>query len=94
MDDELRNARLRRGVVAATLYAAEHAVEVVQICKAVDGDEFSLRTAIMVAFGFDEVQADAIVGMQVRRFTPRAIEQLRAHLSEIDDLISKSAGGR
>ncbi|WP_454109404.1 hypothetical protein [Leifsonia shinshuensis] len=94
MGDELRNGRLRRVVVAATLHAAEHAVDVIQICQAVDGDESSLRTAIMARFGFDEVQAGAVVSMQVRRFTPHATEQLRAELADMDELIHKLAGSR
>jgi len=95
MDDELRNARLHREVLAAMIYAAEHAADILRVCAAADGDDPSLREAIMTAFGFDEVQADAILAMQIRRFTPRAIEQSRAQLAGLDELIrrSEASGG-
>ena len=91
MDDELRNARLNREGVAATLYAAEHIGDILQVCAAVDGDDSSLRETIMATFGFDEVQANAILGMQVRRLTPRAVEQYRSRLAELDELIRNSS---
>lgn len=91
MDDELRNARLRRGVVVAMLYAAEHALDVLRVCAAVDGDDSSLRAAISAAFGFDDIQAGAILNMQIRRFTPSAVAQYQSQLADIDALLRTSA---
>ncbi|MCI0155727.1 hypothetical protein KNO15_03325 [Leifsonia shinshuensis] len=93
MDDAVRNARLHRPVVEAMLFAAQHRTDLLELCAAVEGDDSSLRDAIMTTFGFDEVQADAILAMQVRRFTPRAIERYRALLAELDERIRGSGTG-
>ncbi|MBO1738534.1 hypothetical protein [Leifsonia sp. TF02-11] len=90
MDDDVRNARFHRPVVVAMLFAAEHSADILALCASAEGDDSSLREAIMTAWGFDEVQADAILAMQVRRFTPRAIEQLRGLLADLDERIRGS----
>ncbi len=93
MDDEVRNARFHRPVVVAMLFAAENSADILQLCAAAEDDDSSLREAIMTAYGFDEVQADAILAMQVRRFTPRAIEQYRELLADLDERIRGSETG-
>lgn len=90
MDDAVRNARFHRPVVVAMLFAAEHSADILRLCAAAEGDDSSLREAIMTAYGFDEVQADAILAMQVRRFTPRGIEQYRELLADLDERIRGS----
>jgi DNA gyrase/topoisomerase IV subunit A len=91
MGDDLRNARLQREVVAAELYAAEHATDVLEMCANVGGDDSTLTTVLMAAFDFTEVQAEAVQSMQVRRFTPLGIERLRSRLAELDDLLRPSS---
>lgn len=87
--DERDNARQRKEIVVALLYAAEHAPELLRVCDSVDGDFSETRTAIAEAFAINEVQADAILNMQVRRFTPHALEQLRAELDEINAVLGE-----
>ena len=48
----------------------------------------SANAAIRNAFDVDAVQADAILSMQVRRFTPEAIQRMRAELSDVDAVLS------
>lgn len=78
------NELIRRSIIAAMLHVAEHRSELFEVCAGVEGDASSANAAIREAFGFDEMQAEAILAMQVRRFTPRAIQQMRAELAEVD----------
>jgi DNA gyrase/topoisomerase IV subunit A len=86
--DPLDIERQRREIVAATLFAAEHAEQVLAVCADVDGDEDAAAAAIAAAFGVNDIQARAILQMQLRRFTPHAIEQIRSELADIDGRLS------
>ncbi|GAA5032589.1 hypothetical protein GCM10025738_14930 [Microbacterium fluvii] len=44
----------------------------------------SANTAIRQAFDVDMIQADAILSMSVRRFTPDAIQQMHVELSDVE----------
>ena len=54
------------------------------MCAAVSGDADEARSAVAAAFGVSDVAADAILALQVRRFTPRSIEQMRNELADYD----------
>lgn len=86
--DDRENALARRHVISAMPYAAEHQDELLRACAAVEGDTASANTAIREAFDVDVIQADAILTMQVRRFTPEAIQQLRVEVSDVEAVLS------
>lgn len=86
--DDGENALARRHIIAAMLRAAEHQDELLRVCASVDGDVASANAAIRQAFDVDATQADAILSMQVRRFTPEAIQQLRVELSDVESVLS------
>lgn len=86
--DDRENALARRHIIVAMLHAAEHQAELLHACATVDGNFASASAAIRKAFDVDAVQADAILSMQVRRFTPEAIQQLRAELSDVDAVLA------
>lgn len=70
------------------LRAPEHQDELLRVCASVNGDVASANAAIRQAFEVDATQADAILSMQVRRFTPEEIWQLRVELSAVESLLS------
>lgn len=86
--DDRENAQARRHIIVAMLHAAEHQDELLLVCASVDGDTPSANAALRQAFGVDAVQADAILNMQVRRFTPKAIQRMRVELSDVDAALS------
>lgn len=86
--DDRENALARRRIIVAMLHAAEHQDELLRACATVEGDAASANAAIRRAFDVDIVQADAVLSMQMRRFTPNAIKQMRAELSDVDAVLS------
>lgn len=86
--DDRENALARRHIIVAMLHAVEHQAELLHACATVDGDFASANAAIRKAFDVDAVQADAILSMQVRRFTPEAIQQMRGELSDVDAVLA------
>lgn len=82
MDDE-QSMRGRRWIVGLTLMAAERSQELFAVCAATQGDEKDLLRAVADAFGITELDADVILSMPVRRFSPASVRRLRA---EFDDL--------
>lgn len=86
--DDRENALARRHIISAMLHAAEHQDELLRTCATVEGDIASANAAIRKAFDVDVIQANAILTMQVRRFTPEAIQQLRVELSDVEAVLS------
>jgi len=82
--DGRENLLERRRIVSLMLLAAEQAPRLVEVCASVSGDESSARRVLAEAFGVSEMDAQFILDMQVRRFTPPAIERTRSELADID----------
>jgi DNA gyrase/topoisomerase IV subunit A len=86
--DDRETALVRREIVAAYLYVSEHRHEVLDVVASVDGDDGAARAALQRAFGFTEVQAVAVLDLQMRRLTPWAVNQMRSELAEVDDWLA------
>lgn len=86
--EDRETALIRRQIVGVLLLAAEQAPKVLQVCGEASGDDESLVRALAEAFHISEFEAGFIPDMQVRRFTPRAIEQLRTELTDIDRMLA------
>ncbi|MBN9213327.1 MAG: hypothetical protein ABS62_10305 [Microbacterium sp. SCN 70-200] len=84
MDDELRNAQARREILAAYVTALDDPARLLRVCAEVGGDNDDARRAVAAAFGVSVHAADAILALQVRRFTPREIDRVRGELAEVD----------
>ena len=82
MDEERKNHLQRMEILNAYIKAIENAEELLRVCAHVEGDMTAARSAVASAFDVSDVAADAILTMQVRRFTPHAIKQLRDQLAD------------
>ncbi|MGF2948990.1 hypothetical protein [Microbacterium alcoholitolerans] len=82
--DETQNLLGKRWIVGVTLLAAEQAQRVLEICATTSGGEKDLNRALREAFDIGELDAEVILSMQVRRFTPASVQRLRAELDEIE----------
>jgi DNA gyrase/topoisomerase IV subunit A len=84
MDEDRRNLGARAEIVRAYIKALEDPEKLLQVCANVSGDVDDARTAVTTEFEVSDMAADAILALQVRRFTPRSIELMRNELADYD----------
>ena len=77
----------RLEILSGYLAAYLNLDEVIRIIRA-SRDTESAKNALMERFSFDDVQAQAIVDMQLKRLTHLQIEDLRKELAELHALIA------
>ncbi len=84
---ELRKAKAREHILEALIVAVDSIDEVIKIIRA-SRDEKEAKARLMERFGFDDVQSQAIVDMQLKRLTNLSIDELRKEMEEIKALIA------
>ena len=85
---DLKKAEARAHIVQALIVAIDAIDEIIAILRG-SRDVAAAKKALMKRFAFDEVQAQAIVDMQLKRLTHLEIEDLRKELRELERLIKK-----
>lgn len=83
---DLRKAEERAHILRALIVAIDNIDEVIRIIRG-SKDTQSAKNALMDRFGFDDVQSQAIVDMQLKRLTSLEIQDLRKELEELEALI-------
>lgn len=84
MTDERRNQLLRREILAAFVVVLDRLGELTEVCSAVSGDAEELSRAVQETFELSPIAADAILAMQVRRFTPVERQRIQQKLADLD----------
>nr|QGT51497.1 DNA gyrase subunit A [uncultured Spirochaetaceae bacterium] len=84
---DLRVALAREHILQALIVAINNIDEVIQIIKA-SRDAEDAKLNLEKRFGFDDIQAQAIVDMQLKRLTHLQIEDLKRELAELQALIA------
>ncbi|MBR1913105.1 MAG: DNA topoisomerase (ATP-hydrolyzing) subunit A [Treponema sp.] len=84
---ELKKAKAREHILEALIIAVDAIDEVIKIIRA-SRDEKEAKARLMERFGFDDVQSQAIVDMQLKRLTNLSIDELRKEMEEIKALIA------
>ncbi|MGZ0711320.1 hypothetical protein ACWPKO_23635 (plasmid) [Coraliomargarita sp. W4R53] len=84
MDEDRRNLVSRIEIVSAYIKALDDPEKLLRVCAGVSGDVDEARSAVAAAFEVSDAAADAILALQVRRFTPRSIERMRNELADYD----------
>lgn len=79
-----------REILSAYIAVSERPDELLRVCGSASGGIDAAKLAVAEAFDVSEVAAAAILDLQVRRFTPSAIERTRAELADVD---RRLAGG-
>ena len=88
---ELDQARARAHILEALIVAVDNLDEVIALIRASrNGKE--ARARLMERFGFDEVQAQAILDLRLQRLTGLEIETLRQEYADILKLITRLEG--
>ncbi|PVW03004.1 hypothetical protein DEA06_14670 [Microbacterium sp. Gd 4-13] len=84
MSDLLDSLRMRREILLAYVTVLDRAEELLRVCAAAIGEATEARLAVEDTFGLSPVAADAVLALQVRRFTPTSLEQIRQELVDVD----------
>ncbi len=84
MDEDRRNLVARIEIVSAYIKALEDPEKLLRVCANVSGDADEAREAVAAEFEVSDIAADAILALQVRRFTPMGIEQMRSELADFN----------
>jgi DNA gyrase/topoisomerase IV subunit A len=92
VSDDRQNLLARREIVVAYIEVLDRLAELVDLCSTVTGDTQELRTAVEEAFGLNPVAADAVLSMQVRRFTPNEREKLRNEFADLEQRLQRMTG--
>ena len=79
---DARSPAVRMSVLTALSAAAHRPVDVATAVAA-SADDVAARTAVMDLLGVDEIGADAVLAMQVRRFTGTQLDDLDRELAEL-----------
>ncbi|MGZ0069842.1 hypothetical protein [Microbacterium arborescens] len=83
MTESLESLLARREIVAAYVAVSARLDELIRICATTPGGRDEVRAAVQRVFGLGVMPADAVLAMQVLRFSP--LEQRRA-ADELADL--------
>ncbi|WP_121057525.1 hypothetical protein [Microbacterium telephonicum] len=92
MSDDRQNLLARREIVVAHMTVLERLEELVALCSTVAGDPHELRSAVCETFELSPVAADAVLALQVRRFTPYERRRIQDELNDIDLRLRRATG--
>ena len=85
---ELRTAKARAHILEGYKIALDHIDEVIKLIRASKTSEIA-QVGLMEQFGLSEIQAKAILAMQLRRLTGLEREAIENELRELLELIAK-----
>ncbi len=85
---ELRAAKARAHILEGYKIALDHIDEVIKLIRASQTSEIA-QTGLIEKFGLSEIQAQAILAMQLRRLTGLERDKIEAELAELHELIAK-----
>jgi hypothetical protein len=81
---EKQNLQGRRWLLGITLMAAEQAPRILHVCATTEGDDAALNRALCAELDISPIDAEVILSLQVRRFSPASIARIRADLEHIE----------
>jgi DNA gyrase subunit A len=88
---ELRKAQERAHILEGLVIALDHIDEVIAIIRGSTTNE-NAQQNLMEKFGLSQIQADAILAMQLRRLTGLERQKIEDELKELNELIGKLQG--
>lgn len=92
MDEDRQQLLARQEILSAYVTALDRVEDLLRVCARVRGDGDDASSAVAEAFGVSRVAADAILTLQVRRFTPTAIERIRVELADVGRQLTEAEG--
>ena len=84
---DLGKAKAREHILEALITAVDAIDEVIKIIRG-SRDEAEAKASLMQRFSFDDIQAQAIVDMQLKRLTHLRIDELKKEMEELKKWIA------
>lgn len=81
---ELQELLGKRQMLTAMVLAAEHRETVMNICATINGEASDVVQALGNELGVNGFQAQVILDMQLKKFTPAAVAVVRSELEIVD----------
>ena len=91
MTEDRANLQIRREILAAYVKVLETPEELLRVCGDAPGDTAAAVAAVAEAFEVSDIAAQAILDLQVRRFTPESFVQIRAELADVERRLVEAA---
>jgi DNA gyrase/topoisomerase IV subunit A len=79
---------VRRDILAAYIAVIDRPDKLLEVCANAAGGIENVRLAVEKAFGLSTVAADAVLALQVRRFTPLERGRIQDELVSLDNTIT------
>ncbi len=83
-DDARSNLRLRREILTGYAIALSDARRLFDVVSTTDGDRAQVLRAVCSAFGLTEIQAEAVLHLQVQRCAPDERRRISLELAELE----------
>ncbi len=84
MTGDREHALARRNILWAYIAVMDKPEKLLAACATASGDANEVRRAVEKAFNLTALAADAVLSMQIRRFTPRERERIEDELEELE----------
>lgn len=82
--DDRVNLRTRREILAGYIAVLDRPQKLIELCSVASDDPTELQLAVARAFDFSPLMAEAVLSMQVRRFTPAERRRILDELAGVD----------
>ena len=83
MTGDREHALARCDILSAYIAVMDQPEKLLATCATASGDANEVRRAVEEAFNLTALAADAVLSMQIRRFTPRERERIEDELEEL-----------
>ena len=79
----------RHQILSAYVAVLQEPDRLLAVCASVEGDDDELRAAVAEIFTLSEIEADAVLRLQVSRFSPAQLRRVRQELTEVEQRLSE-----
>ncbi|QHC61221.1 hypothetical protein [Rathayibacter sp. VKM Ac-2760] len=84
MSEDKKHELIHREILAAYITVLDQPEKLLEACLNAVGGMVDARLAVEKAFGFSTVAADAVLSMQIQRFTPLERNRIQDELAALD----------
>lgn len=86
---ELESLKGRRQILHALLFSVDNAHAIIEFCASASPDAAIAADTVAGFFGITEFQAEVILDMPLRRFSPHAVASIRKELLDVESELDR-----